>query len=323
MVQEVRDRMMLSGALFVLASVLIIVLLRVFNSLKLSRNNIQSLQENLDHSRSKLADYETQVDELNYEMTQLRMQLGSARTELNKYKQYQDICDIEQYIINRSLQAENFVEVTKLDASIMLDDLKAYIAQVKAYLQNLQTQAEADIERQARKALQAYYQQAKEQQRLQEVVEALEHKIKGYQHGFDLPVTQLLDQLISGYNDTDAARHLLTIRTQIEQAKEQQQVASCNYVDEDRRKSTIEILSLAFNSRAEFYLSQLNTHNLGEMLQSLKDDYRLMNYKGQSLSQAMIQESYLNLRLEELKFAAVLLQLRQNQVSEPPVVITS
>lgn len=315
--------MMLSSALFVLASVLIIVLLWVFNSLKLSRNNIQSLQENLDHSRSKLADYETQVDELNYEMTQLRMQLGSARTELNKYKQYQDICDIEQYIINRSLQAENFVEVTKLDASIMLDDLKAYIAQVKAYLQNLQTQAEADIERQARKALQAYYQQAKEQQRLQEVVEALEHKIKGYQHGFDLPVTQLLDQLISGYNDTDAARHLLTIRTQIEQAKEQQQVASCNYVDEDRRKSTIAILSLAFNSRAELYLSQLNTHNLGEMLQSLKDDYRLMNYKGQSLSQAMIQESYLNLRLEELKFAAVLLQLRQNQVSEPPVVITS
>lgn len=315
--------MMLSGALFVLASVLIIVLLRVFNSLKLSRNNIQSLQENLDHSRSKLADYETQVDELNYEMTQLRMQLGSARTELNKYKQYQDICDIEQYIINRSLQAENFVEVTKLDASIMLDDLKAYIAQVKAYLQNLQTQAQADIERQARKALQAYYQQAKEQQRLQEVVEALEHKIKGYQHGFDLPVTQLLDQLISGYNDTDAARHLLTIRTQIEQAKEQQQVASCNYVDEDRRKSTIAILSLAFNSRAELYLSQLKTHNLGEMLQSLKDDYRLMNYKGQSLSKAMIQESYLNLRLEELKFAAVLLQLRQNQESEPSAVIAS
>ncbi|WP_291358774.1 MULTISPECIES: hypothetical protein [Acinetobacter] len=314
---------MLSGALFVLASVLIIVLLRVFNSLKLSRNNIQSLQEYLDHSRSKLADYETQVDELNYEMTQLRMQLGSARTELNKYKQYQDICDIEQYIINRSLQAENFVEVTKLDASIMLDDLKAYIAQVKAYLQNLQTQAEADIERQARKALQAYYQQAKEQQRLQEVVEALEHKIKGYQHGFDLPVTQLLDQLISGYNDTDAARHLLTIRTQIEQAKEQQQVVSCNYVDEDRRKSTIAILSLAFNSRAEFYLSQLNTHNLGETLQALKDDYRLMNYKGQSLSQAMIQESYLNLRLEELKFAAILLELRQNQVSEPSAVIAS
>lgn len=70
-------------------------------------------------------------------------------------------------------------------------------------------------------------------------------------------------------------------------------------------------------------MSQLNTHNLGEMLQSLKDDYRLMNYKGQSLSQAMIQESYLNLRLEELKFATILLELRQNQVSEPSAVIAS
>lgn len=104
MVQEVRDRMMLSGALFVLASVLIIVLLRVFNSLKLSRNNIRFLQENLDHSRSKLANYETQVDELNYEMTQLRMQLGIAKTELNKYKKYQDICNIEQYICLSHLQ---------------------------------------------------------------------------------------------------------------------------------------------------------------------------------------------------------------------------
>lgn len=315
--------MMLISVLLVLTSVFIISLLWVFKALKLSRKNIQSLQENLDHSRSKLADYETQVDEFNYEMTQLRMQLGSARTELNKYKKYQDIYDIEQYIINRSLQAENFVEVTKLNASIMLDDLKAYIAEVKAYLQKLQAQAEANIEQQARRALQAYYQQAKEQQRLQEVINALEHKIDGYQQGFDLPVTQMLEQLISGYNDTNAAQHLLNIRKQIERAVEQQQVASCNYVDENRRKSTITLLSLAFNSRAELYLSRLNLHNLGEMLQALKDDYRLMNYKGQTLSQAMIQEPYLSLRLEELKFAAILLQLKQDQLAGGTETIAS
>ena len=80
--------MMLISVLLVLTSVFIISLLWVFKALKLSRKNIQSLQENLDHSRSKLADYETQVDEFNYEMTQLRMQLGSARTELNKYKKW-------------------------------------------------------------------------------------------------------------------------------------------------------------------------------------------------------------------------------------------
>lgn len=57
------------------------------------RSNIQFLQENLDHSRSKLADYETQVDELNYEITQLRVQNGSLNIALNKYKKYQDIWD--------------------------------------------------------------------------------------------------------------------------------------------------------------------------------------------------------------------------------------
>jgi len=49
-------------------------------------------------------------------------------------------------------------------------------------------------------------------------------------------------------------------------------------------------------------------------LQALKDDYVLLNYTGQALSQAMIQESYLNLRLEELKFAALVLQLKQDHL---------
>src|SRR5690606_19877056 len=97
----------------------------------------------------------------------------------------------------------------------------------------------------------------------------------------------------------------------IRQAIETQQVASCNYVDDNRRRSTIEIRSLAFNCKADLSLSQLSTENLGEMLQALKDDYVLLNYTGQALSQAMIQESYLDLRLEELKFAALVVHMKQ------------
>ena len=60
---------MLSMALFVLASILICALLWSLKVQASLRSNIQFLQENLDRSRSKLADYETQVDELNYEIT--------------------------------------------------------------------------------------------------------------------------------------------------------------------------------------------------------------------------------------------------------------
>src|SRR5690606_22154641 len=147
------------------------------------RSNIRFLQENLDHSRSRLADYDAQVDELNYDVTPLRVQHGSLTTTLNQYKKYQDIRDIEQYIINRTLQAENFVEATKLDASIMIDDLKAYIARVKDYLAEFQAQALAEVEQQARQSLHGYYEQAKQQHRLQEVLSALEHKIQAKRFG--------------------------------------------------------------------------------------------------------------------------------------------
>ena len=53
---------MLSMALFVLASILICALLWSLKVQASLRSNIQFLQENLDHSRSKLADYETQVE---------------------------------------------------------------------------------------------------------------------------------------------------------------------------------------------------------------------------------------------------------------------
>lgn len=302
---------MLSMAFFVLASILLCALLWSLKIQTSLRSNIQFLQENLDHSRSRLADYDAQVDELNYDVTQLRVQHGSLTTELNKYKKYQDICDIEQYIINRTLQAENFVEVTKLDASIMIDDLKAYIESVKDYLAQFQAKALVEVEQQARKSLAGYYQQAKQQQHLEDVVNALEHKIQAKHYGLCLPVPQLLQQLIAGYSETDAARHLLDVREKIQQAIATQQIASCNYIDDSRRRSIIEIFSLAFNSKADLYLAQLNRENLGQMLQALRDDYVLLNYTGQQLSQATIQSSYLDLRLEELKFAALVVDMKQ------------
>ena len=302
---------MLSMAFFVLASILLCALLWSLKIQTSLRSNIQFLQENLDHSRSRLADYDAQVDELNYDVTQLRVQHGSLTTALNKYKKYQDIYDIEQYIINRTLQAENFVEVTKLDASIMIDDLKAYIESVKDYLAQFQAKALVEVEQQARKSLAGYYQQAKQQQHLEDVVNALEHKIQAKHYGLCLPVPQLLQQLIAGYSETDAARHLLDVREKIQQAIATQQIASCNYIDDSRRRSIIEIFSLAFNSKADLYLAQLNRENLGQMLQALRDDYVLLNYTGQQLSQATIQSSYLDLRLEELKFAALVVDMKQ------------
>ena len=302
---------MLSIVLFVLVGMLSGVLVVTLNKLKSLRGNLDVLQDNLDHARHKLAEYEQQVEESDYELSQLRVQVSGLRTTLEKYKKYQEICEIEQYVINRTLQAENFVEMTKVDASIMVDDIKGYIERVKAFVEDYQTKAIQKVDQQAREKLQRYYKQAEEEYRLQDVVNALEHKIHGYQHGFSLAAKDVLAELIGGYQEQDATRQLQEIRQQIEQAIQNKKVAQCNYVDEDRRNTTIDMIGLAFNSRADLYLSRLTADNLGQMLQALQDDFHLINHKGQDLSQASIQQSYLDLRLQELKFAALLLELKK------------
>ncbi|MEX5443978.1 DUF4041 domain-containing protein [Acinetobacter schindleri] len=302
---------MLSIILFVLVGILSGVLAVTLNKLKSLRGNLDVLQDNLDHARHKLTDYEQQVEDSEYELSQLRVQISSLRTTLEKYKKYQEICEIEQYVINRTLQAENFVEMTKVDASIMVDDIKGYIERVKAFIEGYQAKAIQKVDQQAREKLQRYYKQAQEEYRLQDVVTALEHKIHGYQYGFSLAAKDVLTELIEGYQEQDTARHLQDIREQIEQAIRDKKVAQCNYVDEDRRNTTMDMISLAFNSRADLYLSRLTADNLGQMLQALQDDFYLINHKGQDLSQARIQQSYLDLRLQELKFAALLLELKK------------
>lgn len=296
---------------FTLAGVLAVVLLMTLNKLKSLRGNLKVLQDNLDHARLKVSEYENQFEETEYELTQLRVQVSGLRTTLDKYKKYQEVCEIEQYVINRKLQAENFVEMTKADASIMIDDIKGYIDRVKAYIHEYQDNAIAQVEQHAREKLGRYYQQAQEEYRLQDVILALQHKINGYSHGFVVTAKDVLDELIDGFQEQDAARHLQQLRERINQMLQERKVATCNYVDDDRRNTTIDMITLAFNSRADLYLSCLTADNLGKMQQALQDDFHLINHKGQDLSQAAIQQSYLDVRLEELKFAALLLEFKR------------
>ncbi|KGT47937.1 DUF4041 domain-containing protein [Acinetobacter sp. HR7] len=307
---------MFSIVSFVLVGVLAGVLSITLSKLKSLRGNLKFLQDNLDHARLKISEYENQLEETEFELSQLRVQVSGLKTTLDKYKKYQEICEIEQYVVNRRLQAETFVEMTKADASIMIDDIKGYIERVKAYVNDYQTKSIAQVEQQAQEKLGRYYQQAQEEYRLQDVLLALQHKISGYSHGFALTSKDVLDELIEGYQEQDAARHLQQLRERINQMVQERKVATCNYVDDDRRNTTIDMITLAFNSRADLYLLCLTPENLGQMQRALQDDFHLINHKGKDLSQAAIQQPYLDLRLEELKFAALLLEFKRAPAAE-------
>lgn len=277
---------------------------------------LQALQENFNRARCELSQHEAQSGELNYEITQLRIQASSLKVQLNKFSQYQHVVDIEQYVLTRRLQADSFIEMTKLNAEIMLDDVKRMIAQVREFLAQHQQQVQDSVERKAQEKLQDYYAHAQALRERRDIVQALERKIRGDQQQYFFPHPRLLEQLIDGYSEADAARHLQAVRSRIQAANASGQVAECHYVDESRCLAFSALVTLAFNSKADLYLAQLDGANLGQLLQALQDDYQLINFHGNHFSHSHIHESYLNLRLEELKFAALLQAAKAHSVQE-------
>jgi len=153
-------------------------------------------------------------------------------------------------------------------------------------------------------------------QERRDIVQALERKIRGDQQQYFFPHPRLLEQLIDGYSEADGARHLQAVRSKIQAANASGQVAECHYVDESRCLAFSALVTLAFNSKADLYLAQLDGANLGQLLQALQDDYLLINFHGNHFSHSHIYESYLNLRLEELKFAALLQAAKAHSVQE-------
>ena len=311
---------MINIALIVLIILLIVALLFVYNRKLKNDKTLRSLQENFDRARLKLAETESEQDELNYAISQLRIQNSGLKIQVDKVAKYQHIVEIEQYVEYRTLQADGLVEVTKANADIMLNDIRAQIEQVRQYLSKYQERAKSQIQEQARAELKGLYSQALDQQHLENINRALDNKIRGYQSAFFLPLQSILDQLMDGMNESAAKQNLTAVRCKMIDAMEQQSTAKCNYVDEERRLAAMQLFTLVFNSRADLYLAQLNTKNLGELLQALADDFTLLNAHGVHFSQARVLDSYLQLRLEELKMAALVLHLKETQAHMDVVV---
>ena len=85
-------------------------------------------------------------------------------------------------------------------------------------------------------------------------------------------------------------------------------------MDEHRRLSVMVLVSQLFNTKADFYLQRVSKDNLGLLIQALQDDFTLINHYGAAVGHTQIQDSYLALRLEELKFAALLESLKSSDL---------
>jgi hypothetical protein len=155
-----------------------------------------------------------------------------------------------------------------------------------------------------------------EAHRLEDTVRALKNVVNGYGDAYILPTSGLLDELAEHFGHTDAGAQLKAARTRTSTMVKNGGSATCDYVEAARRETAIRFVVDAFNGKVDTILADTKEDNHGTLAQKIKDAFALVNQNGAAFRNARIQPEYLSARLDELKWAVVVHQLRLREREE-------
>lgn len=160
------------------------------------------------------------------------------------------------------------------------------------------------------------YAALRDKQLLEQAASAMRNVIEGYGDRYIIPTHSLLDDLAAEFGYGSAGQTLRSARDQSRRMVEQGEAAACDYVETNRREIAIRFVVDAFNGRVDAILSRSRHDNFGTLEQEIRDAYSLVNLNGQAFRSARILPAYLDARLAELKWAAVVHELARKQREE-------
>lgn len=300
--------------------------------------NEAGLIDNNKNLSIKIGKLEAQASSDYRQISGLLNQKEVLENRLNELEKYQGIVDVVGHIASEKEKCSNDIRDAKLTwqreyesnlksheayKQMIVAEAEAFKLQIKEKIKNVEIFLEKhsqktlfNTEQQAKNILGDYYSLAQKTMELKRTCNALENKIQGYSDEYLLPNQAILEDLIDGYEHLDAAQRLKTIKFEIKTAIKQCVVADCDYVEENRKTTAIAFITNAFNSKADVYVSRLRHDNVGKLIEALKDDYVLLNNYGQAFRNARINPSYLALRVEELKWATLVLEFKEREREE-------
>lgn len=264
---------------------------------------------------------------------------------LKPLERYQKISDAEAEALRITRAAQNVADRTKEQAAQALQAAEkerkeiASVANAEAkrireeakrkYDETLQkaqvslNSAFADVrklteaaEQRAQEIAGDAYRALQEKDALAETAKAMRNIIEGYGDAYLVPSHSVLDDLAMEFTHTDAGAKLSEARTFTASLVKQGGAADCAYADPTRRKYAIEFVVDAFNGKVDSIISRLKTANVGTLRQEIQDAYQLVNHNGTAFRDVHIKPEYLQARLEELNWGAVVLGLKDKEREE-------
>lgn len=160
------------------------------------------------------------------------------------------------------------------------------------------------------------YKAQKEEKNLTRTIVALKNTIKGYGDEYLIPTYSILDKLADDFGYTEAGEELKKARALTRLIMKNNKAAKCDYVEDYRKTTAINFTTDAFNGKVDTILASVKQDNIGILQQKITDAYHLVNNLGKAFRNAVITKEYLDARLDELKWAIITIQLRNEEREE-------
>jgi uncharacterized membrane-anchored protein YhcB (DUF1043 family) len=147
-------------------------------------------------------------------------------------------------------------------------------------------------------------------------IRAMKNTIEGYKDDYIIPNHSVLDDLADEFSFKDAGEQLKQARKRVKDMVKQGHAGDCDYVEAHRKTYAIHFAVDAFNGKVDSALAKVKHDNFGKIKQEIIDAFALVNHNGAPFRSARINQTFLDARQEELKWAVSTHELRQIELAE-------
>lgn len=209
-------------------------------------------------------------------------------------------------------QVDRIIVRAEREADLLKSDAKTLFDKAGERAQELI----ADAEKQAEQIAGEAYDVKRNIAKYERMLKAVKNQIDGYGDEYIVPTQSLLDDLAEEVGYSEAGQKLQEIRARVRQMVNDGQAAECDYAEANRRETAVRFITDAFNGKVDSILSRVKADNGGKLRQQIQDAFALVNGNGEAFKNARITNSYLEARLEELKWACIAHEIKKQEQEE-------
>ena len=147
-------------------------------------------------------------------------------------------------------------------------------------------------------------------------INSMENIIKGYGNEYIISTSTIFDEFAEIYGREQASVAYKYVRSSIREMVKNNKTAQSTYDDPSLKQKAINFLTEIFNLKVDNIIAKAKNENFGILKQKIVDVFNITNYYGLMLSYTCINDDFLHLRIEELRLACILDEIRKRDIEE-------